>query len=62
MKLMIERVILLLIVCLAGSLDGARGGHNRANNQLRRHERIRNQQLMDEKHSEFVKGKSKNSK
>lgn len=61
MKLMIERVILLLIVCLAGSLDGARG-HNRANNQSRRHDRIRNQQAMDERHSEFVKGKSKNSK
>lgn len=53
MKLIDVRVILLLLVCLAGSSHGAR---NKTSNAARRYER-RNQQS-EEKHSEFVKGKS----
>lgn len=61
MKFVFERVILLLLVCLAGSLDGARN-HSKTSNAARRHDRFRNQQQQlhqqEERHSEFVKGKS----
>lgn len=74
MKIIYKTVVLLMLICLAGLLNAREGdrGQHKSSTALRRHERFRYQQQFQhqnhqihqekedkEKHSEFVKGKSK---